>query len=86
MFGLLFSVADSVSAFLLSFLDFSALNEITSNLAVPNMLIDFYDYITLVVDIEVIAFLIRLEFIWQGFKILWALLLRIKSFVPGMGL
>ena len=64
-------------------IDFSDLNNFTEQLVnqvivLPKM---FY-YVAYFIDSTTIKLLIHCELLWINFKIVWAIVLRIKSFIP----
>jgi len=64
-------------------IDFSDLNTATENLVSEQVVLpEMLHYVAYFLDKEAIQFLIGLEFIWIDFKIVWAIILRIKSFIP----
>ncbi len=64
-------------------IDFSDLNTATENLVSEQVVLpEMLHYVAYFLDKETIQFLIKLEFIWIDFKIVWAIVLRIKSFIP----
>ena len=78
-FDTLFGVAD----FIFSFIDFSDLNDATLQLNEKTVILpEMFHYIAYFLDGQVIKWLIKLEFYWIQFKLLWAIILRIKSFIP----
>lgn len=79
IFDCIFSFADII----FELIDFSDLNNFTSQLVnqvivLPKM---FY-YVAYFIDSSTIKLLIHCELLWINFKIVWAIILRIKSFIP----
>lgn len=65
------------------FIDFSDLNTATETLASKDVVLpEMLHYVAYFLDRETIQFLIKFEFIWIDFKLVWAAIMRIKSFVP----
>lgn len=66
---------------IINLIDLTALNDVTRNipkLAIPDM----FRYIAYFLDKSTVILLIKAEVAWINFKIIWAVLLRIKSFIP----
>lgn len=81
IFSLIFDLFFSLITIILDLIDFTDLNELSRNM--PDLVIpDFFRYIAYFVDGPKIIFLLKLEAGWIGFKIIWAVLLRLKSFIP----
>ncbi len=81
IFSLIFDLFFSVINLVLDLLDFTGVNEFSRN--IPELVIpDFFHYIAYFIDGSAIMLLIKLEIGWIELKIAWAILLRIKSFIP----
>lgn len=78
--GIFYNVAN----FFLDLLDFSSLNNATrdlQNVVVP----EAFKLVGRFIHVADMLILINLELAWVSFKIIWAIILRIKSFIPLSG-
>lgn len=79
IFNTIFGIADII----FNLIDFSDLNDATLQLNEKTVILpEMFHYIAYFLDGQVIRWLIKLEFYWIQFKLLWAIILRIKSFIP----
>ena len=76
---LFFKVAKSV----IGLINFESLNTFTEDLATFQIVIpDLFQFVAYFLDERFFTILIPFELSWIGFKILLAILMRIKSFIP----
>lgn len=80
---LLINLFFGILSLLFSLVDFSPINDLTADLASKQIVLpDILHYVAYFFDKSQLITLLNLEIGWIEFKIGWAIILRIKSFIP----
>lgn len=82
---IIFDVIFGFFGILIDLFDFDFINEAVSKLpktSLPTVLVNSAHYITMFIDYDTATGLISAQLGWISFKLVWAIFLRIKSFIP----
>lgn len=83
IFKIFITIFFKIAKSIINFISFDTINTITEDLATFQFVFpDIFKFVAYFLDSRFFAILLPLEFGWIGIKIAFAILMRIKSFIP----